>query len=356
MIFSSHYILFRYNHLIMRKLIYALVVLLAVVFVILQFAEVQAITETLRRGDWRFIVLALGGQLLWLVNVALSYQAIFRATGISERLDRLILLSAAAYFLNLVAPSIGMSGMAVFVAEARRRGYSSGRVTVGGVSYWLFDYAGFFCVLVLGLVVLFQDNMLNGAEILAAILLLSQALLLASLLYLGMRSPRDLGNVLAWAARGINRILHPFMRRQVLAEERARIYAGEASEGLYQLRHNLPNLGLPLLLGLTNKLLLLAIFTLVFQAFQIPITWSKLVAGFSVMYLFFIMSITPSGIGVVEGVLTLVLRSMNISLSDAVVVTLAYRGVTLWIPLLYGFLAFRYLSHRPGAMEAGWVE
>jgi len=336
----------------MRKFVYALVVLLAVLFIILQFAELQVIAETLQRGDWRFILLALGLQLLWLVNVAGSYKVIFRATGIAEKLGKLVLLSAASNFLNVVAPSVGMSGMAVFITEARRRGYSSGRVTVGGVSYWLFDYAGFSCILALGLLVLFRDGMLNGAEVVATILLLFQAMLLASLLYLGMRSSQALGHFLAWAGRGINRLVNPFVRRKVLEDERAYSFALEASEGLHQLRHNLRNLGLPLVLGLTNKLLLLAIFSLIFRAFQVPVTLSKLVAGFSVMYLFFIMSITPSGIGVVEGVLTLVLRSMHISLGDAVIVTLAYRGITLWIPLLYGFLSFRFLSHKPSRMEA----
>lgn len=281
----------------MRKLVYAIVILLAVVFVILQFAEVQAIMETLQRGDWRFIFLAFGLQLLWLVNVATSYKTIFQATGISEKLDKLIILSAASYFLNVVAPSIGMSGMAVFIAEAKRRGYSSGRVTVGGVSYWLFDYAGFLFVLTLGLGVLFQGGKLNGAEIIATILLLFQALLLASLLYLGMRSPQSLGNFLAWMARRINHILKPILRRQYLAEERAHEFAREASGGLRELRQKPRSLGLPLLLGLTNKLLLLAIFSLMFRAFQVPVSWTTLAAGFSVMYLFFIMSITPSGIG-----------------------------------------------------------
>lgn len=346
------FLLIRYNRFIMRKLVYAFVILLAVIFVIAQFTEVRSIMDTLQRGDWLFIFLAIGMQLLWIVNVALSYQVLFRATGIREKLSKLVLLSAAANFLNVVAPSVGMSGMSVFIAEAKRQGYSSGRVTVGGVSYWLFDYAGFLFVLALGLVVLFQDGILNGAEIVATLLLLLQATFLASMLYLGMRSSQALGDFLAGCARAVNRLLHPVLRRQVLLEERAYSFAHEASAGLHQLRHNMRNLGFPLLLGLSNKLILLAIFSFMFQAFQVPATWSKLVAGFSVMYLFFIMSITPSGIGVVEGVLTLVLTSMRVSMSDAVVVTLAYRGITLWLPLLYGFLAFRYLSRRPESLEA----
>jgi uncharacterized membrane protein YbhN (UPF0104 family) len=69
-----------------------------------------------------------------------------------------------------------------------------------------------------------------------------------------------------------------------------------------------------------------------------------LIAGFSIGYLFLIVSPTPAGIGFVEGALTLGLRSLHVPLGDATVVALAYRGLTLWIPLFFGMLAFRWLS------------
>jgi uncharacterized membrane protein YbhN (UPF0104 family) len=116
----------------MRKLLIALVLLLGVVFLIGQAAEVQTIAETLRRGDWRFLLLAVAVEVAWMFNVAASYRAILQATGIEERIEKLILLAAAANFANIVAPTAGMSGMAVFISEARKRGYSPGKVTISG--------------------------------------------------------------------------------------------------------------------------------------------------------------------------------------------------------------------------------
>jgi hypothetical protein len=72
------------------------------------------------------------------------------------------------------------------------------------------------------------------------------------------------------------------------------------------------------------------------------------IAGFSTAYLFTIVSPTPAGIGFVEGSLTLALRSMYVPLSDAAFITLAYRAVTFWLPLLFGMLALRLIEHtRP---------
>ena len=330
----------------MRKLIFAVVLLLCIMFVIGQLAQVQAIADTLRQGDWRFILLGLIVETAWLVTVALSYRAIFQATGVDEKINKLILMSAAANFLNVVAPTAGMGGMAVFISGARQRGYSSGRVTVAGVLYVLFDYAGFLCVLTVGLLILIRRNNINAAELGASAILVSIAIVLATLLYLGMRSAAALGKALAWMARQVNRLLRPFTHREYLSEDRAHQFANDAAEGLRELRHNPKNLILPMALALGNKALLISILSLTFLAFQIPFSVGTIIAGFSIAYLFLIVSPTPSGIGVVEGALTIALGSLYVPLGAAAVITLAYRGITFWIPLLFGLFAFRILSHQ----------
>lgn len=330
----------------MRKLIFAVVLLLCTMFVIGQLAEVQAIADTLRQGDWRFILLGLIVETAWLVTVALSYRAIFQATGVDEKINKLLLMSAAANFLNVVAPTAGMGGMAVFISGARQRGYSSGRVTVAGVLYVLFDYAGFLCVLTVGLLILMRRNNINAAELGASAILVSIAIVLATLLYLGMRSAAALGKALAWMAREVNGLLRPFTHREYLSEDRAHQFANDAAEGLRELRHNPKNLILPMALALGNKALLISILSLTFLAFQIPFSVGTIIAGFSIAYLFLIVSPTPSGIGVVEGALTIALGSLYVPLGAAAVITLAYRGITFWIPLLFGLFAFRILSRQ----------
>jgi uncharacterized membrane protein YbhN (UPF0104 family) len=38
---------------------------------------------------------------------------------------------------------------------------------------------------------------------------------------------------------------------------------------------------------------------------------------------------------------------MYVPLGDAAVIALAYRGFTFWLPLFFGMVAFRVLSHSP---------
>jgi hypothetical protein len=84
---------------------------------------------------------------------------------------------------------------------------------------------------------------------------------------------------------------------------------------------------------------------MMFLAFGTEISIGTLVAGFSIGYLFLIVSPTPAGVGFVEGGLTLALTSLSVPLGAAAVITLAYRGITFWLPLLLGMLAFRILPH-----------
>ena len=328
----------------MRKFIFAIVLLLAVVFVIVQFSEVEAIADTFRHGDWRYLLMAVFLQAFWLVNIAFSYKKIFHITGIQEKMGKMLMLGAAANFVNVVAPTAGMSGMAVFISEARRRGYSTGRATVGGVLFVLFDYAGFLFVLAFGLLVLIRRNNLNFAEIIATLILLATALVFSFLLYLGTRSGQRLGDFLAKCSRFVNKLLRPFIHREYLSEDRAYEFAYEASDALKALEHRRMNLVIPFMLAVSSKILLMGILLLCFIAFEVPLAPGTLVAGFSLGYLFLIVSPTPAGIGFVEGGLTLALSSLKVPLGAAAVIALSYRGITFWLPLAFGAYAFRLLT------------
>jgi uncharacterized protein (TIRG00374 family) len=171
------------------------------------------------------------------------------------------------------------------------------------------------------------------------------AAVIVILLYLGMRSATALGRALAWMARWVNWIMRFFTHKEYLSEQRAYAFAHDAAEGLHELRRNPSALLKPILLALTNKALLITILLLTFLAFQVPFSVGTLIAGFSIGYLFLIVSPTPSGIGIVEGVLTLALSSLSVPLGAAAVITLAYRGITFWTPLLFGMVAFRILTY-----------
>ena len=331
----------------MRKILITIVMIAGAIFIITQFEELGNIIDTVRRGDVRFLLIAVLAEGIWLVNVAALYRAVYRVLGIEERLPDMILASAAANFVNVVTPTVGVGGMAVFISEAKRKNYSRARTTVASALYLLFDYAGYLVVLALGLLVLFRRGRLQTTELLATGILVLIAIFIAAVLYLGMVSEQRLGRFLAWAARMVNKVIRPFRRGKpgdYLSEERGHTFAHDVAEGMNELRGQPQKLIWPMLLSLSGKSLLIIVMYSVFLAFDVPASTGTILAAVSIAFLFTVVSPTPNGVGVVEGALTLLLASFFIPLGDAAIVAVTYRGVTYWMPLGVGMLAIRWLG------------
>ncbi len=326
----------------MKKFIVVLVLFLGVAIAALSFGELENILATLRQAHLRYLLIALILEALWMGNIGLTYQAIYRLLGIEESRRRLTLVAAASTFVNIVAPTAGVSGIAVFANEARRRGYPPGKATLAGALFLLVDQAAFLAILSLGWLVLLRRNDLHASDITASLILLAVAGVFAFLLYLGYRSADALGNALARIAHFINRVVHPFLHHDYLSEERAHAFASEIAEGLKDLKRP-TRLLIPLLHALMGKALLLGILLCSFLSFDVPFSAGTIVAGWAIGYLFLIVSPTPNGIGIVEGIMPLTLASLRVPYEAAVVVTLIYRAVTFWISLAVGAWAFRYL-------------
>ncbi|HEX6271366.1 MAG TPA: lysylphosphatidylglycerol synthase transmembrane domain-containing protein [Anaerolineales bacterium] len=330
----------------MRKFIFITVLFLGAALIYLSLSEIESILETLQRGNLWFILLAILFQLASFFVAGLNYQTLYKLLGIRESVRRLALLYASANFVNTVAPSAGVGGMAVFISAATRDGHSPGKVTVAGMLCLFLDYVAFLFVLTLGLIVLFRRNDLDPTEIAASAVIFIIALALGFLLYLGSQSGPALGNALAWMARLVNGLLHPFIHRDYLSEERAHTFANEMADDLRSLPQRRHNLLLPFAYSLAGKGLLISVLLSVFLAFKIPFSAGTIIGGFAISYLFLIVSPTPSGIGIVEGIMPLALSSLRVPWSQAVIITLAYRGITFWIPLGLGAAALRILDHE----------
>ena len=330
----------------MRKLVFIIVLFLGATLIFLSFSELESIVETLQQATLRFVVLGIILQMIWYVVAGLNYKALYKILGLDESVGKLMLLHASANFVNTIAPTGGAGGMAVFISAAAKDGHPVGKVTVASMLFLFVDYVAFLFVLTLGLIVLFRRNQMGPTEVGASSVMFIVATVLGFLLYLGSQSGKALGNVLAAMARFVNRVARPFIHREYLSETRAHEFAEEMARDLRSLPERPRSLILPFFYSLTGKILLMLILMCVFLAFQVPFSAGTIIGGFAISYLFLIVSPTPSGIGIVEGIMPLALSSLRVPLSQGLIVTLAYRGITFWIPLGVGAIAFRLAEGR----------
>jgi uncharacterized protein (TIRG00374 family) len=331
----------------LRKIFFFLVAILGIWFIYTQLSEFKTIAETVKKGEWLFLMSSLLAALGWIAYTGFIYKSIYKMVGLEESWLPLTMTFAAGFFVNIISTAGAATSLAVFLVDGKRRGHPTSRVTVAWALNMLFETIGLLSVVILGLAVLARRNNLQWGEITASILLLIIALGISALLYLGMKSTRLLGNVLAWCVERINWLLRPILRREFSSPESAQLFAFEAADGVALLRQYPRRLIILALMAIGSKSLLMLIFLLCFLAYQVPFSTGTIIAGFSMGYQFAVVSPTPAGIGIVESVWPIFLRSLGVATGAATVIMLTFRALTFWIPLLIGFIAFRLLPNLP---------
>ena len=307
----------------------------------------------LSRAKPEFLILALLLAGLWITNMGLSYSVAYRLVGLKESLGHMIVLSSAAInFLGVIAPSAGISSLALFISDGKEKGHPSARVTIACMFYILFDYFGLFLTALAGLLILLHRDKLGWAEIAATCFLGLIVAGLVLLLYLSIKHLDRLKKFLSWVINAINSVIHLVAKKTSINEAQMIHFAEEIRLGAQAIQDDYRRLLIPVFLALTNKALLILILAMLFLGFGFPVDWGIVVSGFTLGNLFTIVSPTPSGIGVVEGMMTLALEMLGIEIEAATILTLSFRAISFWIPFFVGMIAFRALSSRRGAVSS----
>lgn len=294
-----------------------------------------------------YLILALLVEGIWLVNMGMSYVVSYRLMGMKESLWHMVALSSAAInFLGIVTPSAGISSLALFISDGKNKGHSSARIAIACMFYILFDYFGLLITALVGLLVLVNRDQLGWPEFTAVAVLALVVIALAFLLYTSIQWPQGLKSIFIWIFKQLNRLTSFLHIKFRFNEERVIEFVDEIHAGTKVIQENYRKLILPVGLGLSNKLLLILLLYLLFSAFEIPVEVGVVVCGFAIGYIFTILSPTPSGIGVMEGVMTLSLTSLGLKLEEAAIVTLAFRAISFWIPFFVGMGTFQVLTRR----------
>ncbi len=326
-----------------RRALLWLLIIAFIWVVITRVTEIQNLAETLAKGLWGWVLVAAILQVLYFVVITASYQAAFWTVEVRGRLFELLPVTFAALFVNVVAPSGNVSGMALWADDAARRGELPARTMAGTLLQLIIDFVAFTLVLAIGMVHLFLQHDLEVYQIVGAVILFLMTLALSSVLALGLWQPDLLRRLLLWLKTVANKLAKRLKRADFFDDEWVERNATEYTDASAAIarypKRLLRTMGIMMIAHIVD----LASLYVLFLAFQYPIPIGALVAGYAMGILFWIVSPTPQGIGVVEGVMTLVFTSLGVPAAVAATVTLAFRGLTFWLPLLIGFIILRWV-------------
>jgi phosphatidylglycerol lysyltransferase len=323
--------------------------------VISRFTEIQKLADILSQGKWQWILAAAALQALYFVIYAALYQAAFHTVEVESQVGDLIPVLLSSWFVNVVAPSGGASAAALFMDDAARRGQSPTRTAAGALLVLVADFGSFVLVLAIGFVYLFLQHSLQFYHIVGTVVLLLFIGALSGVLLLSVWQPLRLRGLLDWLQQHVNALAARLKRPAWLPKDWADKNATEFSEASLAMVTYPQRLIHTLGLALAAHLASLASLYALFLAFQQPIRFGPLVAGFAVGELFLIVSPIPMGIGMVEGFMVLAYNSLGVPTETAAVVTLAFRGLSLWLPLFIGFFLLRRVKSF-GAQEYSRAE
>lgn len=313
------------------------------------------ILRVLRQGVWYWLVTAVAILGFAVYNQGLLYASIYKILNLTPPKERyLSYLYLITRFVSVAAPSGGVSGVLPFIQEARRRNVAVGPVLIVNLLYLILWYStmGFF--LFVGLLHLFFIHDLQWFEISNAIILLLADLVLISGLAIAWTSPHRLEAILKWLGRLADKVTGWWQRPSPLPPERIEKFIGELEDATGEIRQvGYQSLTQPLMHAFLNEILNLSILFFVAWAFGIRLSFGVLVASYSVGMLFFVMTPTPGGLGFVEGILILVMNSMGVPDESSLVITLAYRGLTFWLPFILGFFAYRWFNRHLNRLDDG---
>jgi hypothetical protein len=326
-----------------RRWLLPLLLIALVWLLVAHRTELGAVLRTFRQGAWPWIAAAALIQIAYYVAYAELFRAAFWAVGVAGRLKSLFAVLLASLIVNVVMPSAGAAGAALFVDDAARHGQSRARAAAGVVLSTAADFAALTAVLAVCLLFLAARHELRPTETIGTLVLALLTAGMVGLLLMGMWSPGGLRRTLA----GVERAGEAILGALRVPGHRSPWAAHIADElvAVAEALHARPIASVRLLAtGLGMHVLDAASLGALFLAFHQPVHLGVLVTGYAFGILAWILSPVAQGIGVVEGVIALVYTSLGVPAEAATAIALAFRGLTFWLPMLIGAVLLRQLQ------------
>ena len=109
--------------------------------------EIQKVTGSLIRGQLEWVLAAALLQVLYYIAFAAMFKSAFFTLDVKSRVREPLSVTVGALFINVVSPTWGMAGAALYVDDAAHRGESPARAAAGTLLAQAADFVAFAMIL-----------------------------------------------------------------------------------------------------------------------------------------------------------------------------------------------------------------
>ncbi len=325
-----------------------LIIIGFIILVILNRADLAQLGRALISGLWWWIGAATLAQATYYYLYAAQYKYAFATVEVASKVSELIPVMFASVFVRTLVPSGGASGAVLFIDDAARRHQSPARAAEGTLLVLTLDLATMIPLILYSLGYLAIRQALRAYQVLGSILFILFVASLVAALLTGRWAPAVLRYALTLVRRWANRLAHAVSREDALPADWPRRTTDDfrrAANDIVARRHLLLRaIGVATVAQLTN----LVTVTFVGLAYREPLGISTAITAFTMEAVFSVVTIVPNGLIIAEAVMVEVLTSLGITFDLSVVITLVYRGLSVWLPLFIGFLFLRRVRSLGG--------
>lgn len=328
-----------------RKLLVAVVFIAVLAVVFVHGKNADAVLHDIQEGQTAFLAVAIALQICKYACQGMAYVSSFKAVGAKMCFPEGFKLVFETFFMDTIAPSMNVSGEALVVGEATKRGDGAGPATAGALLMQAAVNVGFLFIMVAGFVVLGATVGLQPGMV---------ALGVAGIVAVGGMVAVMV--VAAMRPKAVLRLAKPFLH--IADKMAARFHKGPfdqtvanavnsyASAALLVGKHH-GQAALAILWCALGSACELGCFSSVCLAFNIHVP-AAMVCGYVVATLAAMVSIVPQGVGIVEAASIVVFSLFGVHQATALTAIAVYRAFVFWLPFATGALVMgeSKLSHR----------
>jgi glycosyltransferase 2 family protein len=291
--------------------------------------------------DLKLLVLPFGLAVLSYVVMALSYQGIARAAGTDVPFGTMLRITFVSNTVNYIVSTGGISGLAVRIYFFVRLGMPSGTAVIVALVQTFITNSVLLIFVATGFGFLLRSNELHGPTLwmttgLLGIFVVAAVSPLMLLIHRGVRR-----RTLFWLAEVTNSVLHRVAPKRKPARVRIWRFQRNLNRGIEFVLSQKGQMVVPTLWIFVDWVVTLMILYTAFVAVRYPVPPSFVVVGFAVGIIMSLISFVPAGLGVMEGSMAAVFRSLGVPFETAVIAALVFRLSYYIMPLVVSVFFFR---------------
>lgn len=327
-------------------LIYLVFVLFFAVLIISRWSDVVRIFSSMKEANYFWLVAALGVQVLIVANQSMFYSDCYRFFGLRVGWWRFFQLVPAANFMSMVSPSGGfVAGISLLFWDGHKLNLPKGKLVLAHVVYWVVYYLVYLLFLLVGLFYLIIHQQLKDYVIIPALIMFAVVFVVLAVLVVSMDNFDRFKNTSLKVVEYINRFNRWLNRNNKIDIRLVKKYSYEIYDGYHLTITSIGRLKRILYRSVLQIFLnVLILMVLVWSLGGNGGSFAVLLSCYVVAALLMVVSVTPSGVGVVELAMITILRASLLDFDRAVLVVLLYRFFQFWLPLIWGFWAFRRIN------------